>query len=106
MFNSGEYKGANVKAMLEFCKKNVWPGAGGRNSRSHWHYCHYYYSQVVYRLGDKDWGQYMKDVGTSLIRQQSADGSWKTGSVGYVFTTAVNATILQLDKGYIPIYQR
>ena len=47
-----------------------------------------------------------KDVGATLLKKQSADGSWKDGHVGYVFTTAVNATILQLDKGYIPIYQR
>lgn len=106
MFNSGEYKGANVKAMLEYCKKFVWPGAGGRTSRSHWHYCHYYYAQVVYRLGDKEWKKYMDDIGKELVRKQSADGSWKVGSVGPVFTTAVNATILQIDKGYIPIYQR
>lgn len=107
MFNSGEYKGANVKAMLEFCKKNVWPGgAGVRTSFGHWHYCHYYYSQVVYRLGDKEWNKYRNDVGKTLLKKQSADGSWKDGHVGYVYTTAINATILQLDKGFIPIYQR
>ena len=31
------------------------------------------------------------------------DGS---GGVGPVFTTSVNLTILQLDKGILPIYQR
>ena len=107
MFNSGEYEGAHVKLMLAYCKKNVWPGGVGvRTSFGHWHYTHYYYSQVVYRLGDKEWQKYMNDVGKTLLKKQSADGSWKDGHVGYVFTTAVNATILQLDKGYIPIYQR
>ncbi len=26
--------------------------------------------------------------------------------VGAVYTTAINATILQLDNGFLPIYQR
>jgi hypothetical protein len=108
MFNSGEYEGANVKSMLSYCKKYVWPGGstGGRTNFGHWHYSHYYYSQVVYRLGDKEWEKYMADVGATILKKQSADGSWKEGYVGYVYTTAINATILQLDKGYIPIYQR
>ncbi|GAB4139953.1 MAG: terpene cyclase/mutase family protein [Planctomycetaceae bacterium] len=108
MFNSGEYDGANVKAMLDYCKKYVWPGGGtgARTSFGHWHYSHYYYAQVVYRLGDKEWKKYMGDVGGAILKKQSADGSWKEGYIGNVYTTAINATILQLDKGYIPIYQR
>ena len=41
--------------------------------------------------------------------QDKATGGW-TGSgsygIGPVFVTAVNLTILQLDKGILPIYQR
>jgi len=122
MFNAGEFrsikkKNSNKKAtkvvkkthldlMLQYCKNNVWPGGNMRSSRSHWHYAHYYYSQVVYRLGDKEWEKYMKDVGDTIIRSQSADGSWKQGYIGPVYTTAVCATILQLDRGIMPIYQR
>ena len=45
-----------------------------------------------------------------IIDQQSkTEGNW-TGSGGYgvgpVFVTSVNLTILQLDKGILPIYQR
>ena len=36
----------------------------------------------------------------------TANGAWKEGHVGPVYTTAMNATILQLDNGFLPIYQR
>lgn len=104
MFNTGEYKGADVKQMLAYCKKSVWPG-NSRNS-SHWHYKHLYFSQVMYRLGDKEWKKYIADVGDQILKKQSADGSWRGGHVGVVYSTAINATILQLDNAYIPVYQR
>lgn len=107
LFNSGEYEGENVKAMLAFCEKNIWPGGGGMQSTfGHWHYAHYYYAQVMYRLDDEKWKRYSHEISDTIIRKQSADGSWQEGHVGPVYTTAMNATILQLDKGYLPIFQR
>ena len=95
MFNAGEYNGKAVKQMLEYCKKYVWPGGSStRRSYGHWHYAHYYFAQVQYRLGDKAWKAYIEDVGRQILKNQSANGSWN------------NATILQLDKGFLPIYQR
>jgi hypothetical protein len=107
MFNTGEYKGKDVAQMLEYCKKNVWPGGSGTHtSYGHWHYAHYYYAQVQYRLGDKEWKKYIEDIGPQILKKQSADGSWREGYIGAVYTTAINTTILQLDKGYVPIFQR
>ena len=107
LFSAGEYEGEMVQAMLEYCSKNVWPGGGGLNTNfGHWHYAHYYYAQVMYRQGDDEWARYIKAIGGQIMRTQAADGSWKEGHVGPVYTTAINATILQLDKGYLPIYQR
>jgi hypothetical protein len=105
MFNTGDYKSEKVKKMLAYCEKNVWPGRGGVNF-GHWHYAHYYYAQVMYRTGDEKWGKYFKDVGQTILRKQSASGAWKEGHVGPIYTTAINATILQLDNGFLPIYQR
>ena len=106
LFNSGEYKSPYAKKLLAFCEKNVWPAGGGAQRFGHWHYSHYYYSQVIYRLGDEKWKKYIADVGQNIIRKQSASGAWKEGHVGPVYTTAINATILQIDNGYLPIYQR
>jgi len=107
MFNAGDYESGNVKKMLEFCRENVWPGSGISQGQhfGHWHYMHFYYSQVMYREG-KDWDKYFKEISAELMRTQTASGSWTEGHVGPVYVTAINATILQLDKGFLPIYQR
>ncbi len=105
MYNAGEYdESDHVTKMIEYCDKNVWPG-GSQDYFGHWHYTHYYYSQVMYRDPDK-WQKYLDDIGKEIVRKQSANGSWKDGYIGLVYTTAINATILQMDKGYLPIYQR
>ena len=44
-----------------------------------------------------------------LVQTQNADGSWPGGggfSVGPVYSTAIYLTIMQLDNGTLPIYQR
>ena len=109
MFNFGEYDSERAKLMLNFCKKNVWPSKNVNEFSGHWHYTHYYYAQVMYRLEDQ-WPKYFEEIGGQLVRSQSTGGSnkgaWMDGHIGPVYTTAINATILQLGKGYLPIYQR
>ena len=107
LFSSGEYEGGDVQKMLDYCKDNVWPDAGSPQSNfGHWHYAHYYYAQVIYRLGDEQWKPYLRLITAQILPQQSGSGAWKDGHIGAVYTTAINATILQLDKGFLPIYQR
>jgi len=106
MFNSGEYESEYTKRLLAYCKKNLTVTGGSSRSFGHWHYAHYYYAQVMYRLDGKEWDKYIRDLSKAILRRQSADGSWKEGHVGPVYTTAINATILQLQNGFLPIYQR
>ena len=40
------------------------------------------------------------------MRRQNADGSWTGTPIGQVYTTCCYLTILQLDNGTLPIYQR
>jgi hypothetical protein len=106
MFNAGDYESDTVKKLMAYCKRNIDPGASGARMFGHWHYTHYYYAQVKYRLGDEEWNKYFDSIGQEIMRKQSANGAWKEGHVGPIYTTAINATILQLDNGYLPIYQR
>jgi hypothetical protein len=106
MFNSGEYDSDYVKKLMDFCEKNVWPGSAQSRYFGHWHYAHYYYAQVMYRLGGEKWENYKRSILRDIIRKQSASGSWNEGHVGPVYITSINATILQLDNGFLPIYQR
>ncbi len=106
MFSSGEYENDLVKKFLAYCDKNIRSAKSNSEFFGHWHYAHFYYSQVMYRLGDKDWSSYSRDLYREILRQQSANGSWKEGHIGPVYVTAINATILQMDNGFLPIYQR
>src|SRR5690606_6299430 len=79
MYNSGEFEGGDVQKMLEYCERNIWPGGGGmRSTFGHWHYAHFYYSQVRYRLGDDKWERYRREIADEIVRKQSADGDRKS----------------------------
>jgi hypothetical protein len=108
MFSAGEYSESDdVGKMLEYCKQNIWPGGGGIASQGygHWHYMHYYYAQVMYR-DPAQWEKYSRELSDVILAAQTPDGSWQEGHVGSVYVTAINATILQLDNAYLPIFQR
>src|SRR6476620_9417477 len=118
-FSAGQYKGDLAKKWIKFCKDNV-PIAKGRVS--HDEYQSYYFSQFVYVLGDDrygemfpkedkstwlTWSKYKEAMFPYIIDAQDKNsGSWTGGYIGPVFATAVNLTILQLEKGILPIYQR
>jgi hypothetical protein len=123
-FNSGEYKDDHAKKWLRYCQRTISPGAGGVRF-AHEEYTMYYFTQCIYMLGDdgweklygptsKDqrltWTEYRTALFNKLVQTQQADGSWPShggfGSPGPVFSTAVYTTLMQLDKGTLPIYQR
>lgn len=106
MFNAGEYDSDHVKKMMTYCERNVSVNDNTGQTFGHWHYTHYYMAQVRYRQGDDVWNKYFDQVRDKLLPSQSASGAWKEGHVGEVYVTSINATILQLDNGYLPIYQR
>jgi hypothetical protein len=119
-FGSGDYKSDLVKKWFKYCQTVL--GQGVR--LGHDEYTYYYYSQSVYILGDDGWGKlfagspqdqwltwskYRDSMFDQLARTQNSDGSWPSGggfSVGPVYSTAINCTIMQLDKATLPIYQR
>lgn len=118
-FSAGQYKSELAKRWIKFCKENI-PIAKGRVA--HDEYQSYYFAQFVYILGDDrygelfpnedkanwlTWSKYKEAMFPYLIDQQDKNtGAWTSGYIGPVFSTAVNLTILQLDKNVLPIYQR
>ena len=107
LFNAGEYDSEYVPKMMKYCDRyfqNV-----GNDSDGHWHYAHYYYSQVVYREGEKKWEAYRDKLYSRLVGEATSDGKhsyWTQGYIGPIYTTSVNLTMLQLENGYLPLYQR
>jgi hypothetical protein len=118
-FSSGEYNSALPKKWIKFCQVHV--PIGQMTRFGHDEYTHYYYAQALYMLGDDGyaklfpqsgeserltWSKYRKAMFDHLLRTQSADGSWNGGYIGPIFATTAYLTILQLDNGTLPIYQR
>lgn len=106
MFNAGEYDTDVTKRMREYCKSHVWPGHSVSDSNGHWHYMHFYFSQVMYRNGGADWEKYRDELNSKLLKEMQSGGGWPDPSVGPVFVTSLNCIMLQLDRGFLPIYQR
>ena len=104
LYNAGDYDSRYVPRLLSYCKRNL---TNLSNSGfGHWHYAHYYYAQVLYREGGKAWEKYRDAIVSRLLSEAGADGSWTQGYIGPVYTTAINLTILQLENGTLPIFQR
>lgn len=111
LYNAGEYDDDYVPRMMEYCNKQLDPNT--RDSFGHWHYAHFYYSQVKYREGGEAWDEYRDAVEKRILREAAkaplgdeTGYMWQQGYVGPVYTTALNLIILQLDNAYLPIYQR
>jgi len=117
-FSSGNYDDKYAKMWIKFCKDNIY--MKGRVN-GHDEYQSYYFSQVVYVLGDDRyqklfpdekkencilWSEYKKNMFEYLKSSQTSEGSWNGGYTGPAFATAIALTILQLEKGILPIYHR
>jgi hypothetical protein len=119
-FSAGDYSSPYIKKWLRFCQQRL-PLSFGVNRFGHDEYTHYYYAQALYLLGDDGyaklfpesrenerltWSKYKKSTFETIKNSQASDGSWNGGQVGPVFITAVHLSILQLEKGCLPLYQK
>lgn len=104
LYNAGDYDSQYVPKLLEYCRKNL--SNISNRGFGHWHYAHYYFAQVEYREGGKNWEDYRDRVFSRIVQEAGADGSWIQGYIGPVYTTSINLTILQLESAALPIYQR
>ncbi len=105
LYNAGDYDGEHVPTMLKYCKDKLYRIDGVR-AFGHWHYTYLYYAQVVYREGGSDWDVFRDALYNRISQEQTKSGAWSKGNVGPVYVTSLNLTMLQLDKGLLPIYQQ
>jgi hypothetical protein len=111
LFNAGEYDSNYVPRMLKYCEQHL--DSDTRSSYGHWHYAHFYYSQVQYREGGDRWERYRNEIEAKLLREaaevnlgEKTGYEWSQGYIGPVYTTALNLVILQMENACLPIYQR
>ncbi len=105
LYNAGEYKGEHIPEMLKYTKGQLHDISDGTRAFGHWQYTYMYYSQVVYRQGDELWKPFRNKLYDRIISTQRPDGYWE-GQIHPVYVTACNLTMMQMDLGYLPIYQR
>ena len=104
LYNAGDYESDKIPPMWDYCKSRL--HKLNERSYGHWHYTYLYYSQVVYRQGASEWEPFRDKLYKRLVGEQLASGGWKRNSVSATYSSAINLIILQLDNGYLPIYQR
>jgi hypothetical protein len=105
LYNAGDQDSKHVPDMLKYAKEHLHNITDQAGAFGHWHYTYLYYSQVVYRQGNRDWEPFRDKIYNRIVGEQAEDGSW-TGNIGAIYVTACNLIIMQLDKGFLPIYQR
>jgi hypothetical protein len=107
LYNAGDYDSEYVPKMLEYAKKSLHTLDEGGASFGHWHYTYLYYSQVMYRQGEKDWAPYRDRLYDRIAAEANREGFWTgSGAVGPIYPTSCNLIMLQLNKAYLPIFQR
>ena len=105
LYNAGDYDSEQVPEMFAYAKEQLHDVGDAAGAFGHWHYTYLYYSQVVYRQGEEMWQPFRNRLYDRIVSQQRSDGSWE-GQIHPVYVTACNLIMLQLDNGYLPIYQR
>ena len=106
LYNAGDYDSEHVPEMLQYAKESLHDISDGTRAFGHWHYTYLYYSQVVYRQGDELWKPFRDRLYDRIVSEQRPDGYWEGQVIHPVYVTACNLIMLQLDHGYLPIYQR
>ena len=106
LYNAGDYEEKDhVPQMLKYCKQKLGRITGGP-SFGHWHYTYLYFSQVMYRQKPEEWEPFRDKLYDKIIADQNKESGGWTGNIGPIYVTACNLIMLQLDKAYLPIYQR
>ncbi len=105
LYNAGDYESVHVPEMLKYSKDALHDISDESRAFGHWHYTYLYYSQVVYRQGNDTWIPFRDKLYQRIVSDQRSDGYWE-GQIHPVYVTACNLIMLQLDRGYLPIYQR
>jgi len=105
LYNAGDYESVHVPEMLKYANDSLHDISDEARAFGHWHYTYLYYSQVVYRQGNDIWIPFRDKLYERIVSDQRSDGYWE-GQIHPVYVTACNLIMLQLDRGYLPIYQR
>ena len=109
LFSIGEFGGKAVypaKALDDAMDYLIRRGQRRQAPFSYYYYGTYYASQVLYQAGKERWPVYRERMFGWLLKEQGADGSWTGTSTGPVLATGFSLLSLQVENGFLPIFQR
>jgi len=69
------------------------------------YYGNLYAGQVYFQLGGELWEMWSREAWPELLRRQKAEGHWES-RFGSEYATAVALLILEIPRGYLPIFER
>ena len=105
LYNAGDYSSEHIPDMLEYSRRTLHRLSDDARMYGHWHYTYLYYSQVIYRQPRDEWEPFRDRLYERIVSEQNDQGYW-TGTVGPIYVTSLNLIMLQLDQGYLPIFER
>lgn len=103
----GQYEASEVKGAADYFLDLNIPGL---QSKEHFYYGLYYYSQGMFQRGGKYAEKARQVVREVLLKKQNKDGSWPLGprdhEGGKVYVTSLAMLSMSIHFHYLPIYQK
>lgn len=112
LHGAGVYADADIEKGMERLKARLtaFTRRYGVEAKGHYYfyYGHYYAVQAFHIVGGRSYKDYLNEVQAALLKMQDEGDGWWPNSVGpgRNYGTATACLILQIPKGYLPIFQR
>lgn len=74
--------------------------------RQHFYFYHHFYASQAFHRRKRGFPSYFRRVRDQLLERQAGDGRWRHKVLGDPYATAMACLILQVPRGYLPIFQR
>ncbi|MEM7784144.1 MAG: prenyltransferase/squalene oxidase repeat-containing protein [Planctomycetota bacterium] len=102
LYSAGIYEGESVTKALEYLMR--FKPNGAQQAGGHYFYANYYAVQAVWHAGGEYWNEWYPLIRDQLIKNQNADGSWRSSEAGSEFGAAMACIILQMPLNYLPVF--
>jgi len=107
---AGEYGMEEHARGVEFLRKTIAETIAARRSvldaaSGYPFYGNLYAGQVCHQLGGEIWLEWSRDAWPELLARQKAGGHWES-RFGNEYATAMALLILEIPRGYLPIFER
>ncbi len=107
LLHAGDYDSPQLRKAFEYMDREFLNQrtytVGGQ--WGHFHYGHFYASQVYFQRGGDVWEQYYEPLREFLLREQQPNGGWSS-PYGEAYGTSLTLVVLQLPYNYLPLTER